>query len=252
MKHLRRFLKRNLELRLIQRNIFDDKPMTIDHIAHRTFKNDTIITDYTKKYRQYYLVNDRYNFKKFNAYAEWLNFNGNKSDNEYINSLHFWNKTIVSTPRIFISTYAGIYTDPNFISSNIDLNLIDWHINNPNEKLSYDFYKQIYEKNQYLAWTLVFRNKINHIGIEVNNIENVLEKVKEILPLNNPEAPLQISEDKNLLQFSTKSSLHPVKFKEGAYEIPRNFIEFIERKNNREGFSEKNANVVFNSTQSSP
>jgi 4-hydroxyphenylpyruvate dioxygenase-like putative hemolysin len=75
-----------------------------------------------------------------------------------------------------------------------------------------------------------------------------LEKVKNILPLNNPDAPLQVSEDKKLLQFSTKSTLYPVKFKEGAFEIPRNFIEFIERKDNREGFSEKNANVVFNST----
>jgi len=248
MKHLRRFLKRNLELRLIQRNIFHGKPMVIDHIAHRTFENDNVINDYTQKYTQYYLENDKYNFEKQNAYAKWLNFNGNKFDNEYINSLHLFNKTIVGTPRIFISTYSGIYNDPNFISSNIDLNLIDWHISNPNEKLSYDLYKKIYEKNQYLAWTLVFRNKINHIGIQVDNIENILEKTKQILPLNNPDSPLQISKDKKLLQFSTKSTLYPVKFKEGAFEIPRNFIEFIERKDGREGFSEKNANVVVDST----
>ena len=56
---------------------------------------------------------------------------------------------------------------------------------------------------------------------------------------------LQISEDQNLIQFSTKAEDNLVKFTEGYFNIPAFFIEFIERKNNREGFSEKNANYTF-------
>ena len=89
---------------------------------------------------------------------------------------------------------------------------------------------------------------MNHIGIEVENIEDIAKKVSEFLPLNNPQTPIQVSEDGNLLQCSTKATMYPFKFEEGNYDIPFNFIEFIERKNNRRGFSEKNANIVFSST----
>ena len=40
------------------------------------------------------------------------------------------------------------------------------------------------------------------------------------------------------------SKNYPIKFQEGMFEIPYQFLEFVERKNNREGFSEKNANII--------
>ena len=131
----------------------------------------------------------------------------------------------------------------------IDIDKIDFHIKNPDSIISYKLYREIWEKNQYLAWTLVHRNNINHVAIEVTDINFAFEKVSAILPINNPETPIQISEDKNLLQFTTKSSLKSVLFEEGPFNIPHNFIEFIERKNNRDGFSMKNADIIFNSTK---
>lgn len=80
-------------------------------------------------------------------------------------------------------------------------------------------------------------------------MKKLLKRLVVFLPLNNPENPLQISNDKNLLQFSTKASKYPYRFEEGNYEIPYNFIEFIERKNNKKGFSQTNANIVINSTK---
>ena len=248
MNYLRKFLSTNLQLQLIQENIFKNGQMTIDHLAHRTFKSDHVSRTYAIENSYFRLQNDRYNFKKHNAYAEWWDYTGNKFDNKYINSLHVFDKSIIGTPNLFISTYAGIECDENFKNTNIDLDQIKWHIKHPNGIMSYDLYTQIYEKNQYLAWTLVHRNNVNHIALEVENIEDIAKKVSEFLPLNNPQTPIQISEDGNLLQCSTKATLYPFKFEEGSYDIPFNFIEFIERKNNRRGFSEKNANVVFLST----
>jgi len=248
MNYLRKYLSTNLQLRSVHEKIFDWGAMPIDHLAHRTFKNDNICNDYTSVDSSFKLQNDRYNFKHHNAYAEWWHYNGNKFDNPYINSLFLFDKSIIGTPNLFISTYAGLDCDKSLKDSKIDLEHIQWNIDNPGGLLSYDLYEQLYKKNQYLAWTLAHRKNINHIGIEVQNIEKVAEKVSEFLPLNNPESPIQISEDGNLLQCSTKSTIYPYKFEEGHYDIPYNFIEFIERKNGRQGFSEKNANIVFNST----
>ena len=248
MNYLQKYLSNNLILKNVHKTVFNNQPMIIDHLAHRTFKNEKICNEYTKKDTRFRLHNDRYNFRQHNAYAEWWNYTGDKFDNPYANSLKKLNKGITGTPRIFISTYSGVNHDKNLKNSDIDLNKVNWHIDHPNSIMSFDFYKKIYEKNQYLAWTLVHRNNINHIGIEVEDIENTLEKVSKLLPLNNPNAPIQISEDKNLLQFSTKSTVFPIKFEEGTFEVPYQFLEFVERKNNREGFSEKNANIVFNST----
>ena len=248
MNYIKRFLQNNFELNLVYRNVFNSKPMLIDHIAHRTFAEDKVATNYLKNFSGYFLKNDKYNFQKHNATAEWLDFEGNKFDNSYYNNLKLQTNKIYGTPRVFISTYCGVYNDENLKNSNIDLDLVNYHIKNKNEKISYDLYKNIKSYNQYLAWTLVFRNKINHIGFEVDDIQDILQKVSNILPINNPEYPIQVSEDGNLLQFSTASALYPFKFKEGNYEIPKNFIEFVQRKNNREGFSEKNANIVFDST----
>ena len=248
MNYLRKYLSTNLQLRSVHEKIFNWGPMPIDHLAHRTFKNDKICNEYTSSDSSFRLQNDRFNFKHHNAYAEWWHYNGNKFDNQYINSLFLFDKSIIGTPNLFISTYAGLDCDKSLKDSKIDLEHIQWNIDNPTGLLSYNLYEQLYKKNQYLAWTLAHRKNINHIGIEVQNIEKIAEKVSEFLPLNNPESPIQISEDGNLLQCSTKSTVYPYKFEEGHYDIPYNFIEFIERKNGREGFSEKNANIVFNST----
>jgi 4-hydroxyphenylpyruvate dioxygenase-like putative hemolysin len=39
------------------------------------------------------------------------------------------------------------------------------------------------------------------------------------------------------------------KFIDGEYEVPRSFVEFVERRNNREGFENNNASKIFNSTK---
>jgi hypothetical protein len=201
----------------------------IDHIAYRSFNNKQVISYLTED--NYQVQIDKYNFKNHNASAIWLKNT----------------KNII--PRVFLSEYNGIYTDQKLMNSGIDVDKINYHINNENEKISYELYLSIYNINQYLAWTIIFRhNIINHIAIHTEEIELLFKFLQkdEIVGLS---SNLQISEDHKLLQFSTKPINTVVQFSDGEFYIPTYFFEFIKRIDKREGFSEKNADIIFNSTR---
>lgn len=201
----------------------------IDHIAYRSFNKNIIINNLINN--GYKVQNDNYNFNRHNASAVWL-----KNPNNII-------------PRVFISEYDNIYKDTNLIKSNLDIEKIDYYIKNENKLISYTLYNEIHDVNQYLAWTLVFRHHVeNHLAINVENIDRLYKKISKdnIVEVS---GNLQISEDTKLLQFSTKSENNFIKFTDGYFNIPTYFLEFVERLENRDGFSEKNADVIFDSTQ---
>ena len=200
----------------------------IDHVAYRSFEKKKMV-DYLKS-KGYKEQKDKYTFQRHNASAIWL-----KHDREII-------------PRIFISEYNNIFDDKNILASNLDVEKIVYYIKNKEAKISYQFYKEIYEKNQYLAWTLIFRDNImNHVAFHVNDIKGLYQQLKkdDMIKISNN---IQRSEDKKLLQFSTKSEKNLIHFSDGTYSIPTYFFEFVERLDNREGFSEKNADIIFDST----
>ena len=246
MQRLQHYLRNNKTLDIIHKKIFNNKPMTIDHLAHRSFNNDNVSVEYTSKFNNFRWMSDKYNFKQHNAYAYWLD--NYREPNQFRNNQN--DERIIGTPKLFISTYRGVEYDFNLkdLTSNEKYEIVEC-IKHREKKISYDFYKKINEINQYLAWTLVHRNNVNHIAILVDDIFDTLKKVIEIIPVNNPVAPVQISEDRELLQFSTKSENRATEFSDGEHEVPVDFVEFIERKNRRNGFSEKNANIIFNSTK---
>lgn len=130
--------------------------------------------------------------------------------------------------RIFISQYINKYIPK---------------INN------YKDYEDIYSKNHYLAWTLIFGNDINHIALGVENIEkmyDILSSDSNISKISN----IQTSRDGNLLQFGIDADLIWYTFPDGSRKkIPAYFVEFVERRNNRDGFEEENADVIFESTK---
>lgn len=201
----------------------------IDHIAYRSFNNKYVVSDLTTN--NYQIQKDKYNFKNHNATAIWLKNNRN------------------IIPRVFLSEYKGINKDQLLINSGLDIDKINYYINNENETISYELYRSIYNINQYLAWTIVFRhNIINHIAIHIEDIELLFKFLQndEIVGLS---SNLQTSEDHKLLQFSTKPIDTLVNFSDGEFNIPTYFFEFIKRIDNRDGFSEKNADIIFNSTR---
>jgi hypothetical protein len=193
----------------------------IDHMAQRSLNLNSLIKPLILN--NYCVQKDIYNFKNINVTAKWFK---HKNCGDFTSNMLTGNKQCI--PYAFVSQYNG----PN----NVVIN-------------SKKDYEDIYNQNQYLAWTLIHREAINHLAIRVDNIEYWFEyfsKSKEF----NVATGLQVSYDKNLLQFSLEADRILHEFKNGSVEyIPGFFVEFIERKNNREGFEHGNAINIFESTR---
>lgn len=157
----------------------------------------------------FHKMNDIYLFPNMNVTATWL------KSNKY---------------RIFVSQFEGKE---------------QFHIN------TYEDYLQIKQKNDYVAWTLLHQNDINHVAIAVTDIEEIIKEIKEdgTIQLNNEDNPITISKDGNLLQASTVADKILYKFPDNTQHlVPYAFVEFVQRKNGREGFESTNAAQIFKST----
>ena len=187
----------------------------IDHIAHRSLD-----MSYLRKYyldNGFTLKNDTYNFSRFNVTATWL-----KSAEPTLRA----DKSIPY--RVFLSQYRGK-----------EVPIIN----------SYKDYRDLSEKNQYLAWTLLHGSDINHLALQVKNIEYFLFNLKKD-PRCTIGADLQVSKDGKLKQFSLQADKIEYKFPDGTYyRVPYTFVEFIERIDERDGFEGDNADKIFDSTK---
>ena len=199
----------------------------VDHIAFRSLykgmnKFDTTI--YEKK-------NEVYHFPEYNVKA-----------NEY----YKYNKFTREYPlRIFSSYYAGECHDGSILNllknKNIDFG----------EMYSYHDYLKIYNWNQYVAWTMLHKDTINHIAFQVDDLQKVTNSMIDdgftFSKVN--DQIINTSPDGNLLQSSHISIKNLYKFTDGYHNVPYTFLEFVERRNGREGFSESNANQIMHSTK---
>ena len=225
MNSLQNFYKFSTQFKNISNKLFNNS-YKIDHYAYRTFDIDTIL----QKYPDYKLEKDKYEFSN-NVSARWLSKENN--------------------PSIFVSQYNGILNDKNIKETSINLDKLNFYMRK-SEIPEFSFYKQINDYDQYLGWTLLFKNQINHIAFLVDDIEETHYQIENKFPeydINNSDNPIQISKDKNLLQFSIMSETIPFRFLDLSKEIPFTFIEFVERKNNRVGFESQNAEKIFDSTK---
>lgn len=207
-----KYTKLTPTFRYVKKFLFNKK-VKIDHIAHRSFNYQPLKTFYCQN--NFVVQRDRYVFNNIKTTAIWL-----KSLNPH-------------SFRIFLSQYEG------------DERCKDIKIN------SYQDYKIIQQGNDYVAWTLLHKNDINHVAIEVDDIEEIIEKVKKdgTIQLNNEDNPIAKSKDGKLLQASTVADKILYEFPNGETRlVPYTFVEFIERKDGREGFETKNATKIFTST----
>jgi len=191
-------------------NKFFYNTFKIDHIAHRSFDYKPLVNFYTEN--SFIKRKDKYDFPNMNVSAIWLQ---PPYGHEF---------------RVFVSQYEG---KQNYFIKN------------------YEHYLAIKRENDYVAWTLLHNNDINHIAIEVHDIYEVVKKLREdgTIQFNNEDNPVNVSKDGNLLQASTVSDKILYRFPDNELHIvPYAFVEFIQRKNNREGFESGNAAQIFKST----
>ena len=204
----------------------------IDHIAFRSLykgmnKFDTTI--YKKK-------PEIYNFPEYNVKA-----------NEY----YKYNQLVIEYPlRIFSSYYAGDSHDIGSIDKIINV------LKNKNSEFrkiySYHDYLKIYNLNQYVAWTMLHKDTVNHIAFQVDDLQKITNAMMNddgftFSKVN--DHIINTSPDGNLLQSSHMSIKKLYEFTDGFYDVPYTFLEFVERRNGREGFSESNANQIMHSTK---
>jgi hypothetical protein len=228
---LKKFLDHSAQFSNLSRKMFNGI-YKIDHYAYRSFDMKFII----QKYPEYKVENDEYTFGN-NVSARWMS---SQRD---------------SKPFIFVSEYDGIQSDNKLVEPIEERKINVNELNTVIEQglaPSYELYKEINKRNQYLGWTILFRDQINHIAFLVDDIEETCHQIKVDFPeytLNNIENPIQVSEDGELLQFSIMADTIDYKFSDGMKAVPFSFIEFVERKNGRRGFEGQNAAKIFDSTK---
>ena len=221
MNSLKHFLNHSSQFKNISKTIFNNV-YKIDHFAYRTFDIYNII----KKYSNYTVEKDTYHFKN-NVSAKWLS-NNNK-------------------PTIFVSQYNGTKCDEKIQSTSLNLDKLNYYTKKENILRDYKFYRDVSLYDQYLGWTLLFKNNINHIAFLVDDIYEMYDKIEKTNYIINKD--IQVSKDENLLQFSIMSETIPYKFNIKTVDVPYTFIEFVQRKNNRVGFETENAEKIFESTK---
>lgn len=200
----------------------------IDHIAFRSLEGPFILD------KKYELQEGKYYFENLNVEAVWFK-NHNKDDKYNFN-------------RIFSSYYLGTVTDEKL--SHKSKELVNNFIYKKELNIDYKTFKNLYEENQYIAWTLIHGSKINHVALQVRDIYELTSKlIKDGFQMNiNDNEIYNISNDKKLIQTSIMSDKNEYRFEDGTYKIPGSFVEFVERSQEKEGFETKNAKKIFNST----
>ena len=203
----------------------------VDHIAFRSLykgMNKFDSTIYKKK-------NEVFHFPVYNVKA-----------NEY----YKYNKLTIEYPlRIFSSYYAGESHDSGSIGKII--NVLKNKNNEFGEIYSYHDYLKIYNLNQYVAWTMLHKDTINHIAFQVDDLQKITNAMMNdgytFSKVN--DQIINTSPDGNLLQSSHMSIKTLYEFTDGYHDVPYTFLEFVERRNGREGFAESNANQIMHSTK---
>ena len=192
-----------------------------DHIAFRSICNEKY--DFLKNT----FIQDGYH--KMNT----INIPLSNNDDTFKHAIWFKNQ-YNKIPRIFLSIGYPTSLENYIIDSN--------RFSNQEKE---DMLNE--RKDDYVKWTWLFDTEINHIALDMSDYGDDFYKVIETmindlnLTMNNSDNIYQISKDKKLIQCSTKADLFNNKSK--------NFIEFVRRIDNRDGFEGDNAAVIFESTK---
>jgi len=214
----------------------------IDHYATRSFFIKSIIKDL--KCNNYELEGEEFHIKK-NIESRWMS-NNDKILNPKTNKLER-----LDFPYIFLTNVNVVPLDSMLKSDIEPYEELLKYVKNP-RSMTYSYYQNLIQENHILAWTMLFENQINHLAFQVDDIEECLDCVKNTLPeyeINNPNNPIEVSEDHNLKQFSLKAESTVFHFADEIRNVPYTFVEFVERSNDRRGFETKNAQGIFESTK---
>ncbi len=223
-----------------------------DHFALRTFNQSPISLSHLRQYMidLGYQPRDEYGFPEKHLLAQYF--------------------TKPNEPKVFISELLVeklsnrsqkicmdlINQSENYFKSNsIELPVKPW------ENISYTDCEILKMDSDYAAWVACFGIRANHFTVSINHLKNIygIEELNKILKdhgfiLNNRGGEIKGSREEFLMQSSTMAKKIMIPFKDGEYEVASCYYEFAERfpmddqGNLYEGFIEKSANKIFEST----
>lgn len=193
-----------------------------DHMAFRTINQESFF--------QMHNIITSSNFEKIETLEIPINF---KSQDVWKYANWYKNSSFI-IPRIFLSRGYGTISHDSVINSKF--------LSNSKK------YKKLRKLgDDYVAWTWLYNDEINHVAIDMSDyedFEDVILKMASDLDLNmnyGNDKMFQVSKDEKLIQCSTKADLYNGKNK--------NYIEFVKRIDGREGFEGGNAHGIFQSTK---
>lgn len=187
-----------------------------------------------------------------------------------LNAVHFENKKIPNSPKVFISELILENFSP-FLQKTIrdTINqVLDKELNH-NElifnvkiwgKPDFETYQKLREESEYAAWVYVFGFRANHFTVSVNSLKkfDTVEKVNSFLKkngfvLNSSGGEVKGSPKELLEQSSTLADIAEIEFMDGNHKIPACYYEFAKRYPGPDGqlysaFIAKSADKIFEST----
>lgn len=249
-----------------------------DHIAFRTMGVPYLgIQSLEKIFLHYgYKAEDHYVFEKKKLKARWYSPPENRFPRIFISELKV--EELSDEVKQIIKFYTNeVTSDP---VDNIDLDNADQvssFLHSPlwRTPLS-SHYKRLLEESEYAAWVIYNRYYLNHYTINVDNLPEGYNNLKDFnaflesigVLLSDAGGVIKQSKDGLLLQSSSISQLCDAVFSEGdQLRISGSYVEFserrvlpefshlskneIKREHRREGFEAANADKIFESTYTS-
>lgn len=224
-----------------------------DHIALRTFNHPRLgIESLARHFKKWgYVEKNDYHFVEKKLYAKHYEHPNEKM------------------PKIFISELE-LEKVPPFIRDTVHklveqipeatLQREDFAVAGRPWKMTYTLYSELAKDSEYASWVAAYGFRPNHFTININNLKkfNDIKTLNEFVKskgfvLNKAGGEIKGTTADYLEQSSTMASEIPVKFDDGAYNIPGCYYEFAKRyplSNGKlyQGFVAKSADKIFEST----
>ena len=205
----------------------------VHHVSFRSLKENTNLFDKN----EYILQKETYEMPEYNAKIKTYKNNNSLSEyNDNTNilmalNLDEYNVHKMVIPTIYYSYYDG-HEENRCDKMNKMIDVLEEE-GKFGEIYSYNDYKYIYDRNKFLAWTMLFGKNMHHVALETDNIYHLSYKLlKDGYTFNKTskcDTIFNVSLNKKVIQSSLIEMNTIYHFTDGSYKIPFTYIELIEK-----------------------
>lgn len=221
-------------------NAYSRDILGVHHVSLRSMKENTKIFDEN----EYVLQKNVFDVPEYDVKVKTFNnkkiLNKDYEYNDSANTLMALNVNEYNVHKMMIPTihywyYTG-FDDNKCDKINKMIRILEEE-GKFGEIYTYDDYKYVYERNKFLAWTMLFGKNIHHVALETNNIYQLTHKLmKDGYVFNKTtkcDCVFNLSNKNKLIQSSLVELKTIYKFKDGSRKVPYTYLELIEKYDNK-------------------